>query len=459
MILTISFLGGAFYQMMQINLTNSAQQGLLTQANEMAKNIAPQMARTNKIPLERLITGIGRWSPSNILVTDESGRVIFVTPKMKNNIESEIFKTIVDPTNKSKVSTKAMLEFPNGSEVAVGVPIIYKGQSQGVLVLFKNVSDIQRTGIETFWLVLQAALVSGVLILVISVLMARSMTRSIRVIGEAVEEIAEGNLKKRIHNPGKDEIGDLARNVNFMSERLEILVERFKIQEQKRRDLMADISHEFRTPITTIRGFSEALLDGLIDSEEEKSRSYRIINRQSVHIEKLTHDMLEYSKLDSGSAEMKFEKFNLMDLVERMKESIEVLVKRYKLTFSIESKEVYLPVIGDQQRIEQVITNLVDNATSFTQCGGKVKIILSSHDNEVWCCVQDEGIGIEVAQLERVWNRFYRKERPRSHEYQGTGLGLPIVKQIIETHGGKVWVTSVVGKGSNFYFSLLKAKD
>lgn len=459
MLLTISFLGTAFNQMMQSNLIKSAEQDLLMQAGEMAKGIAPDMARENIVPAERLITTFGQWSPSYILVTNETGTALFSAREMTVDLEGLISRSVVTPTLKNNTSTQSVVNMPKGAAVAVGVPIIYHGRTHGALVLFKNLTDIRRIAADTLTLVLQAALVSGALILVLSILLAGRMTGSIREIGLAVEDIAEGNLKRRIRNPGADEIGELAGNVNLMSERLEILVEKLKTQERNRRDLMANISHEFRTPITTIRGFAEALLDGLVGPSEEKERYYRIIYRQAAHIEYLTRDMLEYSKLESGQAEMKFQRFDLLELTHRLQESLEALADHSGLSFSVYSAAPQLYVIGDQQRIAQVITNLVDNAVSFTPAGGSVRICLDESDTEVRCQVSDNGIGIPANQLERVWHRFYRQERPRNDDYHGTGLGLPIVHQIIEAHGGRVWVDSEVGRGSSFGFSLIKADN
>lgn len=455
MIMTIGFLGVAFYQIASVSLARWAEREMLMQANQMAKAVGPEMAREGILPLERLITSKGRWSPTDILVTDEKGTVLFSTKKMAPDLLNSIKSLVIGPTIKARKPTKSTLEMFSEPSVAIGVPIVVKGEDQGALVLFKSVEDIQRTRTETLKLVYKAGLISGTLILIISVLLAGTMTKSTSEIGDVLVKIAEGNLNARVENPGEDEIGRLADNVNLMAERLDLLVSKIKSQENNRRELMANISHELRTPITTIRGFSEALMDGLF-KEDEKDKYYRIINRQAIHIEKITRDLLEFSKLENGMVEMRFEKFDLVELVHSMKESLDTLAARYNISISVKTDNPKHFVIGDSGQINQVISNFVDNAVSFSASGGKVTISIVDKGLETWLSVSDNGVGIEPEQLSMVWERFFRKSRPRKEDYQGTGLGLAIAKQIVESHGGRVWADSELGKGSTFSFSLHK---
>lgn len=456
MILTIGFLGIAFYQLMSISLESWVEKEMLLQASQMAKAVGPDMAKEGVLPLERLITSKGRWYPTDILVTDEKGVVLFSTKKINDYLGGVIKNKIIEPAVKAKKPIKATLEMFANPSVAIGVPILFKGENQGVLVLFKSIEDIHQTGMMTLKLVLRAALVSGILILVISILLAGTMTKSIREIGKVLVRIAEGDLGARVGITGGNEIGELARNVDLTAERLETLVDKIKSQERNRRELMANISHELRTPITTIRGFSEALIDGLIKTDEEKNKHYRIINRQAEYIERLTRDMLEVSKLEDGMIEMRFEKFDLVELVHSLQESLEALAGRHEISVSVRAEVPVLSVIGDSGRIRQVIDILMDNAVAFTPSGGQITVLLQDKGHVAWLSVCDNGVGIAGDQLIRVWERFFRKDRPRREDYQGTGLGLAIAKQIVESHGGRVWAESSLGYGSSFSFSLLK---
>lgn len=456
MILTIGFLGLAFYHYISTNLSKSVEKEMIFQANQMAKGVGPEMAREGVLPLERLITSKGRWYPTDILITDENGVILFSTKKINEDLSSTIKSNIIDPTLKTRKPTKAILKMFSEPSVAVGVQIVVKGEDQGALVLFKSVEDIRQTGLGTLRLVLRAALVSGILIIIISFLLAGTMTKSIRRIGKALVRIAEGDLSARVGIAGKDEIGELAGNVDLTAERLQTLVEKIKDQEMNRRELMANISHELRTPVTTIRGFSEALIDGLINGDDEKNKHYRMINRQAVYIERLTRDMLEMSKLENGMVEMRFEKFNLVELVQSLQEFFEAKADCHNNSVSVNTEAPVIGVIGDSGRIRQVLDILVDNAVAFTPVGGQISVFLQNKGREAWLSVCDNGVGIAEDQLNRVWDRFFRKDRPRPEDYQGTGLGLAIAKQIIEAHGGRVWVESSLGHGSTFSFSLLK---
>lgn len=226
--------------------------------------------------------------------------------------------------------------------------------------------------------------------------------------------------------------------------------------ERVRKDFVANVSHELRTPLTSIKGFVEALQDGSIDNPEQSSRFLSIISQHTNRMNKIISDLLQLSQIESKEFELKIEPFSLKELVEEV-----VYILKRSADKKLQNLEVHLHsadarVLGDKYRINQALTNLVDNAIKYTPEKGKIKIESRDKGELVEIAVIDNGMGIPPNDLPRIFERFYRVDKGRSRELGGTGLGLSIVKHIIEAHGETVNAQSQLGKGSEFSFTLKK---
>lgn len=228
--------------------------------------------------------------------------------------------------------------------------------------------------------------------------------------------------------------------------------------ENVRRDFVANVSHELRTPLTSIKGFLEALVDGVVEEEDTKKRYYKTMLEETIRLDRLINNLLDLSKIESGKIEWKFSSIDLSSLVCDVSDKLtpQLVKKEIKLINEIPAG---LPGIkADYDRISQVLINLIDNAINFTGPGGKIIIGAEYlHEQEmvkVW--VKDEGEGIPAEELNNIWHRFHKVEKSRSKSYKtpGTGLGLSIVKHIVENHGGWVNVDSKYGEGTVFTFTL-----
>ncbi|HET6871580.1 MAG TPA: ATP-binding protein [Sporolactobacillaceae bacterium] len=227
--------------------------------------------------------------------------------------------------------------------------------------------------------------------------------------------------------------------------------------EQMRKDFVANVSHELKTPITSIIGFSETLLE-TEDDPALTERFLSIILYESKRLQNLVHDLLELSKIEQPNYTIPLEPLKLAPLI---KESLPSLEKRAQEK-EIELKTTYQTeesILGDSSRIRQIIVNLVSNAIAYTPKGGQVSLFVKDQSDWVVLDVKDTGIGIDEQEIPRIFERFYRVDRARSRELGGTGLGLAIVKHLVEAHGGKIEVKSVVGKGSTFSIYFQKAKE
>ncbi len=231
-----------------------------------------------------------------------------------------------------------------------------------------------------------------------------------------------------------------------------------KQTEKMRRDFVANVSHELRTPLSAINGYAETLLEGALGDKSVAKEFIQIIFNHSQRLSQLVHDLLDLSKLESSEAPFELQPTDLVPLIQKVIELSQKHLKEKEITLFFELPTTFPKVMAHDSNIEQVMTNLLDNAIKYTQSGGTIQIRVTSREDLVQVDVEDTGIGIEAKHIPRLFERFYRVDKARSRDLGGTGLGLAIVKHIIQSHGGEVWVNSTSGKGSTFSFTLRTAQ-
>jgi two-component system, OmpR family, phosphate regulon sensor histidine kinase PhoR len=224
--------------------------------------------------------------------------------------------------------------------------------------------------------------------------------------------------------------------------------------ERIRRDFVANVSHEFRTPLTAIQGFAETLLAGAVDDPHNRGRFLEIIVEHSRRLARLTEDLLKLSKMDADRLELEVRRVSVSQLIESCYETAQRRAAEKKLRLSLNLPPHLPDIAGDARRLAEVLQNLLDNAIQYTLAGGQIILSAEATPTEVIFTVSDTGIGIPQADQSRIFERFYRVDAARSREAGGTGLGLAIAKHLIEVHEGRLWVESEVGRGSEFRFSV-----
>jgi two-component system phosphate regulon sensor histidine kinase PhoR len=224
--------------------------------------------------------------------------------------------------------------------------------------------------------------------------------------------------------------------------------------ERVRQDFVANVSHEFKTPLTAIQGFAETLLAGALDDPENNRRFLEIIRNHAMRLARLTNDLLKLARIEAGKMEVEFSSVGLLELIEACTETTLLKANRKEITLEITVPPQLPAVRGDAALLHDVLQNLLDNAIQYTPPRGHISVAATAGAREAVITVTDTGIGIPLADSERIFERFYRVDAARSREAGGTGLGLSIAKHIVEAHGGKLWVESTVGQGSKFSFSL-----
>jgi signal transduction histidine kinase len=283
--------------------------------------------------------------------------------------------------------------------------------------------------------------------LILGFLLSQSVAAPLRNIARAARSVARGNYRQRVPVTGPREVRDLAANFNRMTEEVQN-------SQQTLRDFLANISHELKTPLTSIRGFSEAMLDGTIDDPEGVTRSARIINNESTRVLRLVEELLDLSRIESGQISMEQDEVDVSELLGHVGEVFALRSEESGVALEIQAGEPAV-IRGDFDRLEQVLNNLLDNAFRHTPLGGTVKLASRTvFPRLVQVTVSDTGHGIPADDLPHLFERFYRAGGSRNGRTPGYGLGLAISREIVRAHGGDIWATSEPGRGSSFNFTL-----
>lgn len=299
---------------------------------------------------------------------------------------------------------------------------------------------------------LRPLLYAGSLALLLAVVMAAiiagSVARPLRTMAGAAEAIARGDYEQRVPQAGPDEVQRVAGSFNSMAAQV-------KATQHAQRDFVANVSHDLKTPLTAIAGWSQALLDGAAGTPGEQHRAAETINDEANRMARLVDGLLDLARLESGQMQMNTREVDLSEIMADVYRSQLPQARARSIALELESAAVP-PVEGDADRLIQVFTNLAGNALTYTPPGGKVRLVTRAADGYVEGIVTDTGPGIPEEELPRVFERFYRLEKSRTRGTDGrsSGLGLAIVNELVAAHGGRVSVSSRVGFGSAFVVRL-----
>ncbi len=338
------------------------------------------------------------------------------------------------------------------SEVlTVANPVMKNGELKGAVFMATSMADLQENMKEfariLFICILIAAAVSFVIIYIIS----KTISKPIHQINEAAKEIASGDFEKRLVVKSRDEVGQLADSFNNMAHSLEN-------QEKHRREFIANISHDLRSPLTSMRGFLKAIQDGTIPKDNH-DHYIDIILDETERLSKLANDILDISKIQNMEIELNTSVFDLNELIRKTLIMFEPGITSKELEMSVTFAQERSNVIADLDKIQRVIYNLLDNAIKFTQHSGKISVETTINDDRVYVKIKDNGKGISPDEQKRVFERFYKADASRGEDKKGSGLGLSIVKEFIKAHGETITLTSEPGKGCEFMFGLALADD
>ncbi len=333
----------------------------------------------------------------------------------------------------------------------VMVPITYHLSTYGYIAASLPYSVVQSETDEIlrpFYIVFA---VNFTLSLVILAFFATAVYHPLQKIKEGAREFASGNLTHRIQIRSKDEMEEIADSMNFMADEL-------KKNADYQKKFISNVSHDFRTPLTSIKGFTEAMCDGTIPPEMH-GHYLSIIAGETDKLDKLTREVLTLNAMDQAKYALNMKDFDINDLLRQTAGLFEGICRRKKISINAVMLGDSLMVNADKEKIGQVIYNLLDNAVKFSDKNTTITMETSERHGKCYVSIKDEGCGIPRECLSKIWDRFYKADSSRGRDRTGTGLGLSIVKEIISAHDQNISVMSTEGVGTEFVFSLALAKQ
>lgn len=323
------------------------------------------------------------------------------------------------------------------------------GVAGTVYIIPKSSSELSRESLQIlFGAIGRYFLWGGMIAIVVSMIMtyyfSRRVLSPVRELTQAARQLGGGDFTSRVDVRGKNEISELAATFNSMAVNLEKA-------EELRKNMVADIAHELRTPLSNIKGYLEATRDGVIEASEDTIRK---LDEEATLLARLVNDLQELSLAEAGVLKMQFEEANIGAILSDTADLMQTRTAGKNITLATEIP-VNLPLVHmDIHRIIQVLRNLIENAITATPAGGSVTISAEEKDRFIEIGVTDTGEGISAGDLTRIFERFYRVDKSRARATGGSGLGLTIARSLVEAHGGKIRAESEPGKGSRFSFTL-----
>lgn len=411
---------------------------------------APQEA------IDRLTQQVNRRDGpvTSLYLLDSQGRVVAGSDDRLDNQKFE--ELVVRPQSPSdwRVRGERRLE---GGERILYVASLVRAQvdeeqrmTPYVLILAER-TRILRTAVggllpRLVW----AGLVALFLSVAVAAVMAYSIARPLDRIAQAAEEIASGHYDQELDISSPAEVARLAASFNSMARQV-------KTTMQSQQDLIANVSHDLKTPLTSIQGFSQALLDGTASDDAARERAAAIIHEEASRMRRLVEDLLDLARLEAGQVALAREPVDVGRLLHACAARFAPQAKRADVTLEVQVPAVLPQVLGDGDRLGQVFGNLVDNALKHAGSStdeGRVILQVEPRDHSVVCSVTDNGAGIPAEDLARIFERFYQVDKARTRRTSGAGLGLAIAQEIVQAHGGQIWAESVQGLGTRFTVEL-----
>ncbi|MDD4679612.1 MAG: ATP-binding protein [Clostridia bacterium] len=399
---------------------------------------------------------IDRFLGTTIWVTDERGNIWSShNSTLLEEVDWENQKVTIDEFVQVLEGNTITLEGRFGESfpepmLTVGMPLKINERIRGTIFLHSPIQGLNRTLRNTYQSIWRSAILTSLLSLLLSFIISRRFSKPLTEMNIISREIATGNFKRRVKVKTKDEVGQLAVNFNAMADSLEKL-------ESMRRSFVANVSHELRSPLTSMKGYIQGVLDHTIPVEDQ-DKYLKIALDETERMNRLINELLDLSQIETGQFSMDIRVVDINEIIRRVLISKEDCINDRGMEVEVDFEKDVCMVEGDPDRLQQVIINLLDNAIKHNRDSGLITLKTWLHKDHVYVKVADQGSGINKEEIPHLWEPFYQIDKSRTRKKEGTGLGLSIVKKIIEAHEQNIWLNSEEGKGSAFIFSLKAVK-
>jgi signal transduction histidine kinase len=461
LVLCISFfvLGTSFATISYRVIMNDKTEELQDRTVQAANFISTYVGNWNMDSLEMraVLIFASENVDSHIILADGEGNIVACSDTIANceHIGKVISPDIISQINKNgsymESSTLSGIFSEKKYVTGTALPSVKNGYP-GYVFLSSDAEELNEVWRSFLKIFLAAAGIVVVAAFIVSFITTKKQAKPLNEMAEAAHKFAHGDFSVRVHETARnDEIGELVYSFNRMAESLEN-------SENARRELIANVSHELKTPMTTITGFADGVLDGTIPPEKE--REYLgIISSETKRLSRLVRGMLDMSQLQSQeNKELMKKTFDISEVIRLSLLSLEQKITKRGLDVDVNLPEEAVMTLGDQDAITQVVYNLIDNAAKFASPGSTIKLELWKKEEKAYVSVKNTGETISKEELPLIFDRFHKTDRSRSMDKDGVGLGLYIVKTILDSHGEDIFVTSKDGV-TDFTFTLELSKE
>lgn len=437
------------YIVLQLILNYSINQ-TETQLVQLSEKYAGEINELEDPENIQLLEHLTEMTNTSAVIVDQGGKII-----TKANWHDELTNQIVtDDQLQHLHKGETVIEevsFNGSTYLKVGQPIVKenKNEENASVILFSSFGLISNSIHNIIILVILASLGAIGLAIGFTIFISKKIGGPLIAMEKVAKQIAEKkDFSRKVDYQANDEIGSLATAINHLSQTLE----RYQTN---RNEFFSNITHELKTPLTYVKGYANAVRHEMYQSEEEKQEFLEIIENEADHISNLMDDLTDLSKIEEGKIDLNKEAFNLNMLAEEMMRRSQFRANQKGLKLNVHTPNTPIHLYADKNRMEQIFTNLIENAVRYTE-KGEIKIEVTDIGNHIQVKIIDTGIGIKKQDIPFLFERFYRVDKSRSRANGGTGLGLSIVKNLVEMHEGTIDFDSELNKGTTVTLTFPK---
>ncbi len=448
-VFTVSTLGS---RLILTPLTEEISSNLYRDANVTASDYLPRYFsdQITQNDVRTQLDGMREYLDASLWFVDRQGNMIQSSSYNGETAPRQVEDFDPAEAGGSQYLTGSYHGYFDQEMITVIAPVVSGYSTSGYLLIHKSMDDI----LSLRDIMMRAAFITLAVIFVLSFIILLAfhfiVYRPLRIITDAATQYASGNLDYEIPIHSEDEMGYLSASLNYMSSQL-------KDMENYQKKFVANVSHDFRSPLTSIKGYVEAIADGTIPPEEQ-DKYLNIILFETERLTDLTEDLLTLGEFDSDTMILDRQSFDIHEMIKNVAASFEGICTQRRISIELVLATAHLNVYADERKIQQVLYNLLDNAIKFSDDDSVVTIETTERGEKVSISVKDNGAGIARSDLNKIWDRFYKTDASRGRDKKGTGLGLAIVKEAIQAHGENINVISTEGVGTEFVFTLPKAQ-
>ena len=429
-------------------IVNQKAQNLYSEASLIADTYAKGLysSRTSLETVTLQLDSLSVYMNADIRIISPDGIIILDTAGSASDTATVI--SDFDPSSGGSTYYLIGNFFDSFDEEVLSVicPIITKYRTKGYVTIHISMDEIEAECNSLLNISYITLIIMFLLSLIILIFFTTLVYVPLRKITKGAESFADGNYHYEVNVDSRDEMGYLAAALNYMSGKI-------ADSEDDQKKFIANVSHDFRSPLTSIKGYLEAMLDGTIPPDMHEKYLGIVLN-ETERLTKLTNGLLALNNLNTKGMHLDITDFDINDTVRKVAETFEGTCRKKSIAIELVLTGEELYVHADKGRIEQIIYNLTDNAVKFSNHDSVIKIETTEKKNKIYVSVKDNGIGIPPEDISMIFNRFYKSDASRGKDKKGTGLGLSIVKEILTAHNENINVISTPGEGSEFIFSL-----